>query len=96
LFLPNGKKLFAKVCQDGGKALMSNPNKDWGEWLIGKVFKKKEGKLVTRADLDRLGFDSVCIENLHSNDENGLKEYRISLSDTAKRYEDFRMDIENI
>ncbi|HAE24453.1 MAG TPA: restriction endonuclease [Prevotellaceae bacterium] len=94
LYLPDGKKLSAKVCQDGGKALMSNPNKDLGEWLIGKVLKKKEGELVTRADLDRLGFDSVCVENLHSIDDVGLKEYRISLSDTTKRYEDFRMEIE--
>lgn len=89
LHLPNGSVLSAKICQDGGKALMSNPNKDLGEWILRTVLKKRPMELVSITDLDRLGFDSVCIENLHSTDENGVKEYKISLSDN-NNYANFR------
>jgi hypothetical protein len=33
LKLPNNKIISAKVCQDGGKALMSDPNTDLCDWL---------------------------------------------------------------
>lgn len=92
LILPNGSTLSAKICQDGGKALMSNPNKALGEWLIDKVLKKKEGELITIDDLNRYGFDSVCIQNLHTTDENGIRQYRISLADSLNSYEEFKTD----
>lgn len=94
LHLPDGKKLSAKICQENGKALMSNPNKDLGEWIIDKVLKKREWELVTIDDLDKLGFDSVCIEKLHRVDFNGVKEYRISLSDSANSYANFKAELE--
>lgn len=83
LYLPNGKKMSAKICQDGGKALMSNPNKALGQWILRDILKKEPWELVTMEDLDELGFNSVCVENLHSTDEDGLKEYRISFSESA-------------
>lgn len=61
LRLPNGNMLSAKVCQDGGKALMSNPNLALGKWILRDVLKLKEGELVTLELLDRLGFNSVSI-----------------------------------
>lgn len=92
LILPNGKVLSAKICQDGGKALMSNPNKALGEWILRKVLNKKPLELVTMDDLDRLGFDSVCIENMHSKDELGNQEYRISFSNVNESYQSFISD----
>lgn len=89
LILPDGKILSAKICQDGGKALMSNPNKDLGEWILRKVLKKKPWEIVTMNDLYRLGFDSVCIENLHKNNKNGESEYRISFTEVSENYENF-------
>ena len=32
--IPNGSYLRAKVCQDGNKALMTNPNSNLGKWLL--------------------------------------------------------------
>ena len=89
LQLPDGNVLSAKICQDGGKALMSNPNKALGKWILRKVLQKKPWELVTMTDLDRLGFDSVCVENLHYVDEDGLQRYRISFSNTLENYQDF-------
>lgn len=61
LILPDGKKLSAKICQDGGKALMSNPNLALGEWLLEQVLNKKENELLTYSDLEKIGVDSVEI-----------------------------------
>lgn len=69
LELPDGRVLQAKICQDGGKALMSNPNSDLGEYLLRKVLQKEPGKLVTMFDLNKYGFDSICIEKLHHQKE---------------------------
>ena len=70
LLLPNGEVLSAKVCQDGGKALMSNPNLALGKWLLRTVMNLKEGELLTYSRLEELGLDSVVVykenENLYS------------------------------
>lgn len=58
---PSDEILFVKVCQDNGKALMSNPNKELGNWLLRKVLKLREGELLTMERLEILGIDSVII-----------------------------------
>lgn len=63
LTFPNGKQMTVKICQDGGKALMSNVNSELGEWLLRDVLQLREGTLVTRELLDRIGIDSVEITN---------------------------------
>jgi len=68
LKLPDGKVLSAKVCQQGGKALMSNPNKALGEWLIDKVLKIKPGSIVTYDLLDSIGTDSVEVRKTANHD----------------------------
>lgn len=88
LQLPDGKILSAKICQQGNKALMSNPNSDLGEWLLRKALKKKPRELVTMDDLDRLGFDSVCVENTHKTYDDGTIIYRISFSNN-ENYDSF-------
>ena len=87
LLLPDGNTLSAKVCQDGSKALMSNPNSALGEWILRKVLKMPVGKVVTMADLDRFGIDSVLIEDLHTESLSGERQYRISF--TNSDYESF-------
>lgn len=59
LTLPDGTTIPAKVCQDGGKAIMSNPNRVLGNWLLRKVFEVEEGTLITYEMLQRFGIDSV-------------------------------------
>jgi hypothetical protein len=67
--LPDGKIINVKVCQEGGKALMSNPNSELGDWLIDKVLAIKPGQIVTREMLIDKNVDSVEIlksENTYS------------------------------
>ena len=59
LRMPDGTVIPAKVCQQDNKAIMSNPNKILGEWLLRKVFELPEGTLVTYEMLQRFGVDSV-------------------------------------
>lgn len=89
LQLPDGKKLSAKICQQGGKALMSNPNSDLGEWLLRKILKKKEGSLVTKLDLDTFGFDSIMVVNTHDVNEEGLKIFKLEFAENQTNFQDF-------
>lgn len=57
--LPSGEVMSCKVAQQGGKALMSNPNKALGQWILRDVLKVKEGTLLTMKMLEELGIDSV-------------------------------------
>lgn len=59
--LPNGKYLQMKICQQGGKAIMSDPNKGLGKWLLREVLNLKPGQLLTYDDLIVRGIDSVLI-----------------------------------
>lgn len=62
LVLPDHNRLDAKVCQDDSKALMTNPNKDLGEWLLRTVFELQPRELLTYEYLEVLGIDSVRVE----------------------------------
>lgn len=64
LLLPDGTNMKAKVCQAGGKALMSNPNKALGEWILRKVLHKNPGTLVSYEDLIIAGFDSIIVTKI--------------------------------
>lgn len=59
LTLPDGTIIPAKVCQADGKAIMSNPNKILGEWLLRNVFELQEGTLITYQMLEMFNIDSV-------------------------------------
>lgn len=65
LKLPDGTVILAKLCQADSKAIMSNPNKILGEWLLRKVFAIKEGTLVTYAMLEQFGIDSVMFKKIN-------------------------------
>jgi len=62
--LPNGKNLSMKVCQDDGKALMSNPNKALGEWILRDLLKTPENTIVTYDMLLAVGIDAVSFEKI--------------------------------
>src|SRR3989344_3382706 len=66
LVLPNGSEMSAKVCQDGSKALMSNPNSALGEWLLRSVLNLEEKELLTYRKLEEIGLDSVVIYKTES------------------------------
>lgn len=74
LQLPNGKDLKVAVCQDGGKALMSDPNSDLGEWLFNDVFKLPATTPITYEILEKYGIDSVEIT------KNGEDDYSINFA----------------
>lgn len=59
--LPNGEILSMRVAQQGGKALMSDPNKALGKWILRDILDLKEGTLVTKAMLDIIGIDSIML-----------------------------------
>lgn len=87
LILPNGDKMSAKVCQEGGKALMSNPNSALGEWILRKVLRKNYGELLTMDDLNKYGIDSVKIISTHKTNENGEAIFKIIFANSS--YENF-------
>ncbi len=64
LQLPDGKEISAKVCQQNSKALMSDPNKDLGQWLLRHVLGIPQGQLVTYENIETAGFDSVLVQKI--------------------------------
>lgn len=82
LRLPDGSEIPAKICQDDGKAIMSNPNNLLGEWLLRKVFELSEGTLVTYEMLLKFGIDSVVFT------KHGDLEYSVDFAEIGT-YETF-------
>jgi hypothetical protein len=69
----NGKEFSAKVCQENGKALMTDPNKDLGKWLLRNMLGLKKGELASLEFLRKKNADTVIIYKL----KEGI--YQISL-----------------
>jgi len=85
LHLPNGETLNVKVCQDNSKALMSNPNKALGKWLLRDVLGLKEEELLTYKKLETIGIDSIRIDKI---DDENFKINFVSLG-SFEEYLDF-------
>ncbi len=71
LHLPDGTTISAKVCQEAdksnpliGKAIMSNPNKVLGKWLLRDVFEIGYGTKLTYNMLELFGVDSVVFTKI--------------------------------
>ncbi|MCL2184378.1 MAG: hypothetical protein FWB86_00795 [Treponema sp.] len=62
--LPNDEILLMSICQAGGKAIMSNPNKALGKWLLRDVLGIKQRTLVTYEMLLEIGIDAVAFQKL--------------------------------
>jgi hypothetical protein len=86
LEIPTGQKLSAKICQDGGKALMTNPNKALSDWLLRNVFKLKEGELLTYQKLELFNIDSVLITKIDD------EKFKIDFASTNS-YSDFTEEL---
>lgn len=89
LHLPDGSQVSAKVCQEAdknnpliGKAIMSNPNKILGKWLLRDVFEIEPGTVVTYEMLEKFGVDSVIFT------KNSELDYSVDFSEIGT-YEDF-------
>lgn len=85
LLMPDGSIIPTKVCQADGKAIMSNPNKILGEWLLRKVFELPERTLLTYEMLEKFGIDSVIFTKLDDGS------YKIDFAEigTYEEYIDF-------
>ncbi|MCW9699240.1 restriction endonuclease PLD domain-containing protein [Avibacterium sp. 20-129] len=68
---PDGKLLNAKICQENGKALMTNPNSALADWLLRQLLNLEEGELATMHRLQLMDCDSVIITKISDT------EYRI-------------------
>lgn len=80
--------LTAKICQDNNKALMTNPNKVLGKWLLKEVLRLPARQLVTYEFLRDSGIDSVYVEKI---DELNFK---IDFASTGK-FEEFKETFNN-
>lgn len=88
LVLPNGDKKEAKLCQANSKALMTNPNKELGEWILRKVLKLPEYTVLTYEHLLKVGVDSVKITRLEN--QNGRLVYGIDFCEVGT-YDEFTL-----
>lgn len=87
LKLPNGNKLIVSLCQEGSKALMSDPNKALGEWLLRDVLRLREGEILTYSKLEELNLDSIVIY------KNSNEKYSINFTKIGS-FENFKNDID--
>jgi len=67
LKFPDGENIESKICQQGGKALMTKSNRKLGELILRNGLKLKEGELATYDKLQLLGIDSVRIDKIGEN-----------------------------
>lgn len=65
LKLPNNHTMKSKICQDGGKALMSYSNEELGQWILRDVLNLNDDELLTYEKLQILGIDSVRIDKIN-------------------------------
>lgn len=64
LHLPNGEKIFAKITQDNGKSLQTNPQSILGKWLLFSIFGLKEYEKLTRNIIDEKEIDSIKVTKI--------------------------------
>ena len=67
LHLPNGTMITAKITQDDGKSLQTNPQSILGKWLLFSIFGLKEYEMLTRDILDEKEIDSIKITKIDNN-----------------------------
>lgn len=80
--LSDEDKLIEDKRRAEGKAIMSNPNKVLGKWLLRDVFELTEETLVTYEMLEKFGVDSVVFT------KNGELDYSVDFAEIGT-YEDF-------
>lgn len=68
LHLPNGEIIAAKITQDDGKSLQTNPQSILGKWLLFNIFGLREYEMLTRNIIDEKEIDSIKVTKI--DDEN--------------------------
>lgn len=68
LKFPDGENVAAKICQESGKALMTQSNRKLGKLILRDGLQLEIGELATYEKLQLLGIDSVRIDKIDSND----------------------------
>ena len=64
LHLPNGEMIFAKITQDNGKSLQTNPQSILGKWLLFSIFGLKKYEKLTRNIIDEKEIDSIKVTKI--------------------------------
>jgi len=64
LKFPDGENITAKICQENGKALMTQSNRKLGKLILRDGLKLNVGELATYEKLQLLGIDSVRIDKI--------------------------------
>ncbi|MFH1564800.1 MAG: hypothetical protein ABIC82_03040 [bacterium] len=82
LKFPDGENVESKICQDGGKALMTKSNRKLGKLILRDGLKLKEGELATYDKLQLFGIDSVRIDKISN------EQFEINFSATGS-YDNF-------
>jgi hypothetical protein len=82
LKFPDGEKVIAKICQENGKALMTQSNRKLGKLILRDGLKLSRGELATYDKLQLLGIDSVRIDKISNS------EFEINFSKNGS-YEEF-------
>jgi len=88
LEIPNGTEFSAKICQENGKALMTNPNRHLGNWLLRHVLQIPPDTLVTYQMLEDVEIDSVIMTKINNH------HFRIDFARIGA-YEDFQEEHNN-
>ena len=70
LELPSGEKISARVTQDNGKSLQTNPQSILGEWILHDIFGLEPYEVLTREILNRYEVDSLIVYKI---DEDNYK-----------------------
>ena len=65
LITPDGQTLQAKICQQNGKALMTNPNSALANWLLRQLLALEPKQLATMEHLKLIDCDSVTITKIN-------------------------------
>ena len=82
LIFPDGEKVRAKICQENGKALMTQSNRKLGKLILRDGLNLQIGELATYEKLQLLGIDSVRIDRISDS------EFEINFSKNDS-YEEF-------
>lgn len=64
LHLPNREIIVAKITQDNGKALQTNPQAILGKWLLFSIFGLEEYEMLTRNIIDEKEIDSIKVTKI--------------------------------
>ena len=84
LHLPDGNKITAKITQDNGKGLQSNPQSILGKWLLFSIFGLEPYEQLTRELLNEKGIDSIRVTKIDN------QNFKVEVCDFLE-YEDWKL-----